>query len=60
MLVWYDVIFVFGVEWLVLSRDIDFLWCKVRAAIKFLEYFGDRLFYFTKEQEKWNEVCRWG
>lgn len=40
MLVWYDVIFVLRVERLVLGWDIDFLWCKVRATIKFLGYFS--------------------
>lgn len=52
MLVRYDVIFIFGVERLVLCRDIDFLWCKVRATIEFLGYDRELLSYFTGEQYK--------
>lgn len=50
MLVWYDVIFVFGVEGLVLDWNIDFLWCKVRASIEFLEY--DRELVVSQEKRR--------
>lgn len=50
MLVWYDVIFVFGVEGLVLDWNIDFLWCKVRASIEFLGY--DRELVVSQENRR--------
>lgn len=52
MLVWYDVIFVLRVERLVLGWDIDFLWCKVRATIKFLGYFRDWLLFHRGTRQK--------
>lgn len=55
MLVRYYVIFVFGVERLVLGRNIDFLRGKVRATIEFLGYHIELPSYFTGKQDKRDE-----
>lgn len=55
MLVRYYVIFVFGVERLVLGRNIDFLRGKVRATIEFLGYHIELPSYFTGKKDKRDE-----